>query len=314
MFSERRTSFLGAELRYLPFKANGISSVPFDILSLVFAAWRRSDAVLLLGVSGAIALPLVRLVSHTRIVTNVDGLEWKRLKWGPGAQAFLKFSERMAVRWSHEVIADNPAIADHLRQAYGRDCPVIPYGGEHVVEVESKPFAHALPPRYALAISRIEPENNPEAILKAFARRPGLPLLYFGNWDDTRHGRNLKLRFSEVPHLQLLDAEHDQGRLRTLREEAEVYIHGHSAGGTNPSLVEAMHFGRPVIACDCAFNRHTTLDEALYFTDADSLGEVLDDLGAETATRVGAAMRRIARERYLWPPIAAHYFKLLTKG
>jgi glycosyltransferase involved in cell wall biosynthesis len=314
MIADRRTSYLGAELRYLPLRANGVSSVPFDILSLILAAWRGADAALVLGVSGAIAFPFLRAFSRMRIVTNVDGLEWKRLKWGPGARTFLRFSERMAVRWSHEVIADNPAIAEHLREAYGRDCPVIAYGGEHVVEVEPKPFAHALPPRYGLAISRIEPENNAEAILRAFARRPGLPLLYFGNWDETRHGRNLKLRFSEVPHLHLLPAEHDRGRLRTLRAEAEVYVHGHSAGGTNPSLVEAMQFGRPVIAFDCAFNRHTTANEALYFTDADSLGEVLDGLGAETAARVGAAMRRIATERYQWPPVAARYFELLAAG
>lgn len=310
-FKEKRRSYLGAKLCYLPLSANGAASVPYDILSLLLAAWRKSDAVLLLGVSGAIALPIFRLISCARVITNVDGLEWKRTKWGYFSRLFLKLSERIAVRFSHEVVADNPAIATYLRETYNRACPVIAYGGEHAIEAKPKTCPIVAPRRYGLAISRIEPENNPEEILKAFAQRPEFPLLYFGNWDATEHGRALKLRFSGIPHLRLLPAEYDAGRLYNLRQNADVYIHGHSTGGTNPSLVEAMHFGRPIIAFDCVFNRHTTMGKALYFSGAESLGNVLDNLDNESADIAGHSMQQIAREHYLWRKVAADYFDLL---
>ena len=308
-FDERRASYMGAALRYIPLPANGPASVLYDAWALISAAWRGADAALVLGVSGALVFPFVRALSRMRIVTNVDGIEWRRGKWGPVARTFLKLSERLAVRWSHEVIADNPAIATYLFETYGRTCPVIPYGGDHAL-VPGKPWPEPLPPRYALAISRIEPENNPEVILSAFADRTDLPLVYLGNW-DTPLGQKLGARFDGVPHLHLLPSDHDLGRLATLRGGAEVYIHGHSAGGTNPSLVEAMHFGLPVIAWDCAFNRLTTQDKALYFTDARDLDDKLDGIEAAAPT-LGAEMRRIAVQEYLWAPVAARYFELLS--
>lgn len=311
-YPEKNPTYLSAQLKYIPLNANGAQSIPYDIWSLFSAVWNRNDVILLLGVSGAIVLPLVRLVSTARIVTNIDGIEWKRQKWKGAAKWFLRLSERIAVRFSHEVIADNGGIARHVVEAYGRDCQVIAYGGDHAIAAEGKPYdGERLPDRYALALCRIEPENNVTMILEAFAHRPVMPLVFVGNWNNSAFGRELRQRFAAVAHLHLLDPIYDPGVLRTVRGSASIYIHGHSAGGTNPSLVEMMHFGVPILAYDCIFNRYTTDGKALWFTDAQSLCANLDHLTPNTATEVGADMRRIAQERYTWGAIGQTYFSRL---
>lgn len=99
-YPSKEASYLSAQLKYVPLNANGAQSIPYDIVSLLSAVWHRSDVILLLGVSGAIALPLVRLFSSARIITNIDGIEWRREKWQGWAKRYLRFSEKMAVRYT----------------------------------------------------------------------------------------------------------------------------------------------------------------------------------------------------------------------
>lgn len=311
-YPSKKSTFLSVQLKYIPFNANGPQSIIYDILSIFSAAWRGSDVILLLGVSGAIALPLVRLFSRSRIVTNIDGIEWKREKWKGAARWFLRFSEFMAVRFSHEVIADNAGIAEHVTKSYGQACHVIAYGGDHALTTECKPYdGSPLPDQYALALCRIEPENNVGLILEAFSQANGLPLVFIGNWNNSDYGRELKQRYSSIPHLHLLDPIYDVGILHDIRRRAVAYVHGHSAGGTNPSLVEMMHFGVPILAYDCIFNRHTTDDKALWFNEVESLVSLLSILTPEISSRVGDEMKRIAQGRYTWDVIGRDYFNLL---
>lgn len=234
-YEERPAEFHGAELRYLPLRANGAQSIPYDVWSMLWAIWRGQDTLLILGVSGALFLPVVRLLSRARIVFNIDGIEWKRAKWGRIQRRILKWSEASAVRFAHEVIADNGAIRDHVRDTYGREAHVITYGGDHALSAPPAPVEDLdLPDCYAFKVCRIEPENNVEMILEAFEGRTDCPVVLVGNWDRSDYGLALKARFANVPGVRLLDAIYDPGRLRSLREGAQVYVHGHSAGGTNP--------------------------------------------------------------------------------
>ena len=270
--------------------------------------------ILLLGVSGAIALPLVRLFSSAQIITNIDGIEWRREKWQGLAKRFLRFSEKIAVRFSHEVIADNGVIAEYVKHTYGVDSHVIAYGGDHAVLVEGAAGDEfALPESYAFSVCRIEPENNVHVILEAFSKLVSHPLVIVGNWNNSEYGCSVRERFSVCKNLFLLDPIYDLGKLKTLRSNASFYMHGHSAGGTNPSLVETMHFGKAVLAFDCDYNRSTTEDKALFFGDSEELRRLIESLDRDTAGKVGGDMLEIAKRRYTWRIVAEQYFTLLRQ-
>jgi len=313
-YPDRPDTFGSAQLDYLPLDANGAQSVLYDGLSLWRAMRRKADTVLLLGVSGAIFLPFLRAVSSIRIITNIDGIEWKRKKWKGFAKLILRVSEWAAVRFSHEVIADNQAIADYVQDTYGSRCHVIAYGGDHALhEPGAVEAPGGLPDRYALGLCRIEPENNVHLILEALEGLD-MPLVFVGNWDSSAYGRDLKERYCESPNLYLLDPIYDPGALHAVRARASVYLHGHSAGGTNPSLVEMMHFGIPILANGCTFNRNTTEDKAHYFQSAAELAKQLCSLDPEDAAQIGSNMREIAQRKYTWDQIGKAYFELLVRA
>lgn len=308
-------SYRGATLRYIPLRANGIQSIPYDMLSMA-RCLSGYDVVLVLGVSGCLALPMLRTLSRARIIVNIDGLEHKRDKWGNAARRILLASERAAVKAAHVIIADNEGIADYVRSTYGINPEVIAYGGDQAVRSVDEPSVDATlrsygvsRGAYAMGVCRIEPENNCHIVLEAFAEA-SLPLVMVGNWDHSDYASNLRSRYAGCPNLVLADAEYDLDRLWALRSKAALYVHGHSAGGTNPSLVEAMHMGVPVAAFDVSYNRHTTENAAAYFTDAASLRA----LAASVDPASGLRMAEIARRRYTWSIIARQYSDLFRRG
>lgn len=308
---ERPARYLKTELRYLPISANGVWSIPYDIWSLMKAWLNRSDTLLVLGVSGAIALPIVKQLSKARIITNIDGIEWQREKWRGLARWFLRISEKFAVKYSDVVIADNDAIAEYVRDTYGASPTVIAYGGDHALQTcAPSEIEIALPENYAFSVCRIEPENNIHIILEAFSEKPHFPLVIVGNWKNSPYGRDLKSRFGNIQHLFLLDPIYDAGILKYLRSQAKAFVHGHSAGGTNPSLVEAMHFGKAILIYDCSFNRYTTENNGGFFKDTPSLQRLIDAFETTNTEKTGLKMKEIAERRYTWAKIAKSYFRL----
>jgi glycosyltransferase involved in cell wall biosynthesis len=304
-------SYQGAELRYVNLNANGISSIFYDIVSLFSAINNKDKTILLLGVSGAIILPVIRLITNVKIICNIDGVEWKRDKWSSQAKLFLRFSEYIAVKFSHQVITDNEGIAEHVRNSYSRDCNVIAYGGDHAITAQPKAATFSLPDKFALALCRIEPENNIEMILQAFSNISDVNLVFIGNWKSSAFALEMLEKYSNAPNLYLLDPIYDTGVLRGIRSMASYYVHGHSAGGTNPSLVEMMHFGTPAFAYDCNFNRYTTDNCAIYFSDAQDLRCKIKSSGTNQLTACGSHMTRIAKEKYTWNKIGRQYFELM---
>lgn len=302
--------FHGARLVGVPLKANGWQSIPYDAISLLRS--RRFDVVLLLGVSGAIALPILRLVSAAKIIVNVDGVEWRREKWGVFASMFLRFSQWLAIRFSDSVVVDNDGVLSFLGDT--RKCVQIEYGGDHAL-VTPSPFGPKSPScatDFFLSICRIEPENNVHVVLEAFAKA-GLPLIFVGNWDASPYGQRLRDEYRRLDFLTLCDPIYDLGVLSYLRGRALAYVHGHSAGGTNPSLVEAMHFGRPILAYDCIFNRVTTEGLAAFFSSADDLAELARRVIAENMEEQGASLAKVAQRRFTWRRVAQLYFSLFRR-
>lgn len=315
MAKARSPQFGLAELKYVPLKANGFSSIAYDVVSMLRALMGGASKILVLGVSGAIALPFIRLFSSATIYTNVDGIEWKREKWGILARSYLRWSERLAVRFSDVVIADNEHVSSYLQQEYGVASETIAYGADHVLSTgtTAHPLLEALGD-FALGVCRIEPENNVHKILRAFSRQTRMSLVMIGNWSASEYGRRLRDEYKGVACLNLLDPIYDAGILRGFREKASLYVHGHSAGGTNPSLVEAMYCGLPVLAFDCSFNRSTTAGRARYFHTADELLRLATSCTRDELVQIGHAMKVVADERYIWSIVADRYFSLMLEG
>lgn len=304
-YSNKIKEYNNASLIYQPLDANGVQSIPYDILSMVISLFNRPDVTLILGVSGCIFLPFYRLLSKSKIVTNIDGLEWKRDKWGRLARKFLKFSELLAVKYSDVVISDNQAIADYVKSEYNIESKVIAYGGDHVL-IKNKKIDNGKGD-YFLSLCRIEPENNVEMILNAFSKT-NKKIKFVGNWDRSEFGRRLKNKYAEFDNIQLINPVYNLDKLYDLRTNCIAYIHGHSAGGTNPSLVEAMHFVKPIYAYDCSFNRYSTENKCFYFQSYESLISLLEE---ENATNKNAIdMKEIALRRYTWKIIAKQYESL----
>lgn len=307
----RMEFYKGAKLKYIPlFHANGVQSTPYDILSML-ECLRGYDAVVILGVSGCIFLPVFRLLYRKKLIVNIDGLEHRRAKWGKFAKWFLRTCEAMAVRYADVIIADNKGIQDYVSDIYHKASALIAYGGNHSQRTVSLEQQEKILKQYevtaggyAVSVCRIEPENNSRLILEAFAQT-GKPLVFIGNWDRSAYSRRLKEQYQSFGNISMVTSLYDLDTLYTLRSQCNCYIHGHSAGGTNPSLVEAMFFGKPILAYDVVYNRETTENKAAYFKTTDDLIKLLYDTPKE-----GSIMKEIGQRRYTWKHIAAQYENL----
>lgn len=307
------TDYNNAKLVYLPLNANGVQSIVYDMLAII-KALRYADTLLILGVSGCTILPWVKLFSRKKIIVNIDGMEWRRHKWGKFAKWLLKFSEKLAVKYADEVITDNQVIKAYVLSEYGVNSTLIAYGGDHAVAVPLAKKVLSLYPYlagdYAFTVCRIEPENNIHIILAAVAKQHQLPLVLVGNWQASQYGRDLYALYVDSADIYLLDPIYDQALLNQLRSNCLVYLHGHSAGGTNPSLVEAMCLGLPIFAFAVDYNQETTEHAAQYFIDADELKDLLVNTSKDSLLVNGKAMSDIASRRYQWQLIVGQYATL----
>lgn len=311
-YKKKLNYYNSAKLEYINLQANGIQSIFYDLVSFV-KAMHNSDVILILGVSGCIGLPLLKPFTKAKIVTNIDGLEWKRDKWSSIIKSFLRFSEKLAVKFSDRVIGDNKVIIDYIHEQYRvKNTILIPYGADHVSnEIMSKEIISRysfLKDQYAFKVCRIEPENNIHIILEAFREIKTLNLVIVGNWNNSDYGTDLKSKYSGV-NIHLLDPIYDQKILNQMRSNCYVYIHGHSAGGTNPSLVEAMYLKLPIISYGVKYNKETTNNECMYFLNKNELVYILDNLNNDKLMSIRQNMYRYAKENYTWEIIASSYSK-----
>lgn len=313
-YPEKLHSYKGANLIYLNKNANGASSVIYDAISLL-KTYKNHDYILLLGVSGALMIPILRPFTKAKIVTHIDGLEWKRDKWGFFAKKFLKLSETLAVHFSHGVIADNKHIQKYIQEEFGRESFLIAYGANHVNAVKPehyvKKFSFLSSP-YVFTVCRIEPENNVEMQLRAFMEcEIGMPYVVVGNWNASEYGMKLYHEYSKVRNIILYNPIYETEELNVLRSNCYFYLHGHSAGGTNPSLVEAMYLGLPVIAYGVNYNRETTFGKAMYFNDFDELKKLLFQMRDLDRDQMKLDLAKLAKKNYSWRAITKKYVAML---
>jgi glycosyltransferase involved in cell wall biosynthesis len=289
----------------------------FDLLSIKHAA-RYRDVCLTLGYNTAIFNVLQRIKRIPNVI-NMDGIEWSRSRWGLFRQSILWTNERIACWVGNELIADHPEIHDYLlTRAKASKITMITYGAHAITEAPTEPVTDRglQPGKYLTLICRPIPENNLLELVQGFSRSErGVKLAILGDYDrsDEYHRLVLDAASDEVV---FLGAVFDTAAVQSLRLHSLGYLHGHTVGGTNPSLVEAMAVGNPVIAHDNPYNRWVAQDAALYFADTADADAQITELLDNTALRnsLGNASRRRHAEEFTWEHVAGQYESLLLKA
>ena len=312
-YPKKTKTYYNSNLIYLPFNANGKSSIIYDTLAILYSLF-FADVLLILGVSAAFLIPVVKLISSKKVITNIDGLEWKRDKWGRFAKKYLEKQEKIAVKYSDVIITDNTEIQHYVLKRYSKKSIMIAYGGNQAskeILTKKTKKQHKLPDSYAFTVCRIEPENNIHLILEAFSQ-VDFNLVIIGNWGSSEYGMGLKNEYKTKKNITLLDAIYDQNILDQIRSNCTVYIHGHSAGGTNPSLVEAMWLGLPIFAYGVLYNKYSTNNMAAYFDSVNELVNLINTMDDSKLSVISNILKNIAIENYQWEIIAKKYSQCLA--
>ena len=237
-----------------------------------------------------------------RSIMNMDGLEWKRKKYGLAARAWFYLNEWLGCWLSTDLVADHPAIAEHLatRGVTGKT-RTIAYGSRAITVADERILAEmGIVPgqQYVLLIARPEPENSILEIVRAFSKSVrGVKLVVLG-----RYGRDVQYQRAVLDAASIevlfLGAIYDQRVVDSLRFFSTLYVHGHTVGGTNPALVEAMGAGAAVLAHDNRFNRWVAGPGAAYFSAEDDCARRFDELLGTAGVSLLPDMRRWSSQRH----------------
>ena len=257
-------------------KTGTIGQFLYDFLCIMDSRKRNFDIILQLGyTSNSIYHRL--LPKESIVVTNMDGLEWKRTKYSKPVRRFLKYAETLAVKSSHHLVADSPGIQKFLAEEYNVESTFISYGAQ-IVDHAPLPDNFAVEPgKYFLLIARMQADNHVEEIIKGvLASESQLPLLVVGHTNNS-YGRKLKKKYGDLPRITFTGGIFNEKTINGLRFHSACYFHGHSAGGTNPSLLEAMAASAVICAHDNHFNRAVLHEEALYFKNSDDIAKIINE-------------------------------------
>lgn len=296
----------------IPVNRSGpLATMIFDWRAIRHAG-REEGLVLCLGYNTAIFNAYLHF-KGVPVIMNMDGIEWKRDKWSRPAKLWLYLNEKAGSRLSDHLIADNPGIAEHLQGNF-RHTPIttIPYGAPFLEAPSREPLVRMglADSEYLLVIARPEPENSILEIVQAFTARPrDCRLVILGNYSPENSYQNSILQAANEQVL-FCGAIYNQQIVAALRYHCLFYVHGHTVGGTNPSLVEAMGAGNAILAHSNQFNRWVTgPDAARFFQDKFECQAWIDELLASPATI--ADMKEASRKRFLenftWENVLCNY-------
>lgn len=277
------------------------------------------DVVLLLNAGNA---PLLKPLQLAGIPTaiHLDGLESKREKWRGAGAKYYRWAERASVKWGDEVIADAQAIADHVMREYGRTCAVIPYGAE-VIEPGADRLGELdlTPQGYHLIVARFEPENHVLDAVHAYrASHETRPLVVVGSAPYSQwYVDKVHAAARNDPRIRFTGGLYDQELLDQLYANCLTYVHGHSVGGTNPSLLRAMGAGAPVLAYDVEFSHEVTAEQALFWKDAAALTNLFNAITEHALDAELQSFARVGQQRildaYQWDRVTDDYEALILR-
>jgi glycosyltransferase involved in cell wall biosynthesis len=305
--------YLGVQLVHLPvLRKRSLETLAHTALSVVHRSLLGTDAAVVFNAANAPLLPIIK-ARRIAVATHVDGLEWLRAKWGPTGQRYYRTAESLAVRWSDALIADAQGIQDYYEAEFGAPTELIAYGAPILENAGTSRIAKLglKPHGYHLVVARFEPENHVLEIVEGYVRSQAkLPLVIVGSspYSDAYTAR---IQATADERVRLLGALWDQDELNEVYANALCYWHGHSVGGTNPSLLRAAGAGTYTIAYDVAFNRQVIGQVGQFFTTSEDVAELVEKVEVEPADaiRSGQALQQRIR-RYNWDDVAARYERL----
>ena len=283
----------------------------YDFNCILDSRKRKFDIILQLGYTSSSIWGFL-LPKRSKIITNMDGLEWKRAKYNSYVKRFLKYAEKLAVQSSDYLISDSLGIQDYIFKKYSINSKFIAYGAElfKVPNKKSLEKYNLVPFNYNIIIARLEPENNIEIILEGVVKsKTNMPTLVIGNY-NTKFGRYLQKCFKNEKRIIFLGGIYDLEMLNNLRYFSNIYFHGHSVGGTNPSLLEAMSSNSFIVAHDNIFNKSILGNDALFFRSSEDIVKLLNLNKKDFKTFLDNNTLKI-KNQYLWSKINSEYCNFL---
>ena len=308
----------GVERVHIPVEQSGPKgTIVFDWKATAHAA-KFNDLCLTLGYNTAIFCALLRIKGIPNLI-NMDGIEWSRAKWGAVAKLWFWLNDWAGCWLGNHLVADHPKIKVHLCSRVSEDkITMIPYGADAMTDipVDAVRELGLEPGKYLTVIARAEPENSVLEIVEGFSRKVrGYKLVVLGKYEPEMNVYHRAVMYAAGPVVVFVGAIYDKAVVRALRFHSVAYVHGHQVGGTNPSLIEAMGAGNPVIANDNQFNRWVAGDSAKYFANAGEFSVCLDEVLSNPAllTKMKEGITRRHQEAFTWNSVLAEYEALLLK-
>jgi glycosyltransferase involved in cell wall biosynthesis len=286
----RDENYKGVRIKHIyspePWMGGSIGSFFYDFASLRDALkYEKCDIIYDAGYTSIVPAYIwfnVRKIKYPIFTTNMDGLEYKRAKFNKWVQKFLYWEERMTVRHSHFLIADNMGIHDYYKEKYGKESQYLSYGADIYDNYDEdilKEFGLKAG-EYFLVVARMEPENNIETILQGYLasdQKTETPLVIVGK-TNTPHGKYLLHTYGREPSVQFVGGIYDFNKLNSVRHFSCAYFHGHSVGGTNPSLLEAMASGCFILSHKNRFNNAVLKENAIYWSSVQEIAYQLNNM------------------------------------
>jgi glycosyltransferase involved in cell wall biosynthesis len=316
-----RRTWLAEDVRCIAtpgYDTKSLSTLTFGMTATLDASFRRFDSMLVLNIANGFWFPALR-IARTPFAVNTDGIEWERGKWSRLGRATFQAGAWMTARNANALICDSRAIGDIWRKLFKRDSIFIPYGADVLSDVDSdrlEALGLADEP-YLLVVARLAPENNVELTLDAIEllgdNAPRSVIVGSANFDSPIEGRLRKLE--ATGRLKWLGHVADQELLTELWANSAVYVHGHSVGGTNPALLQALGAGAPTLALDTPFNAEVLpYPEQRFSHDAQALADQIQSVAASGSLQeaMAARGRSVVRERYSWESVCQAYTDTLV--
>jgi glycosyltransferase involved in cell wall biosynthesis len=286
----------------------------FDYLCLKHALQQQFDIVLELGYHPAALFYYLKKAGKPKILTNMAGMEWWRSKWNYYTRKIIRYCEKLAVQKSDAIIADNRGIQEYFSKEYGVNSVCIAYGADLFYNPDPNQLAAYGVEKYAydILIARFQRDNNIEMVLDGLLLSgSNVPLLVVGN-NTNSYGKYLRSKFEHHATIKFMGGIYDYQALNSLRWYSRLYFHGHSCGGTNPSLLEAMASSAYIISYDNTFNRYVLQDGGLYFRNAHELAGHINGFALDNRTEFVQKNRDRIQKEYDWGKIADEYLDAFT--